>query len=52
MIEHQQDQLMYEQTVIDEAGAARTPVLQYFQEYRVKLVDLRIEKRAGDACGR
>ena len=33
---------MYQQTVIDEAGAARTPVLQYAQEYRGKPVDLRI----------
>ena len=41
-IEHQQDQLMYQQTVIDEAGAARTPVPLYAQEYRGKLVDLRI----------
>ena len=41
-IEHQQDQLMYQQTVIDEAGAARTPVPQHAQEYRGKLVDLRI----------
>ena len=42
MIEHQQDQLMYQQEVIDEAGAARTPVPQYAQEYRGKPVDLRI----------
>ena len=42
VIEHQQDQLMYHQMVIDEAGAARTPVPQYAQEYRGKLVDLRI----------
>ena len=28
--------------VIDEAGAARTPVPQYAQEYRGKPVDLRI----------
>ena len=42
VIEHQQDQLMYQQTVIDEAGAARTPVPQYAQEYRGKPVDLRI----------
>ena len=40
--EHQQDQLMYQQTVIDEAGAARTPVPQYAQEYKGKPVDLRI----------
>ena len=32
VIEHQQDQLMYQQKVIDETGAARTPVLQYAQE--------------------
>ena len=38
MIEHQQDQKM----VIDEAGAARTPVPQYAQEYRGKPVDIRI----------
>ena len=38
MIEHQQDQLMYQQEVIDEAGAARTSVHQY----RGKPVDLRI----------
>ena len=42
MIEHQQDQLMYQQMVIDEAGAARTPVHQYAQEYIGKPVDLRI----------
>ena len=42
VIEHQQDQLMYQQMVIDEAGAARTPVHQYAQEYRGKQVDLRI----------
>ena len=42
VIEHQQDQLMFQQTVIDEAGAARTPVPQYAQEYRVKQVDLKI----------
>ena len=41
-IERQQDQLMYQQMVIDEAGAARTPVPQYAQENRGKLVDLRI----------
>ena len=33
---------MYQQMVIDEAGAARTPVPQYAQEYRGKPVDLRI----------
>ena len=33
VIEHQQDQLMYQQMVIDEAGAARTPVLQCAQVY-------------------
>ena len=33
---------MYQQTVIDEAGAARTPVPQYAQEYRGELVDVRI----------
>ena len=42
MIEHQQDQLMYQQMVIDEAGAARTPVPQCAQEHRGQLVDLRI----------
>ena len=42
MIEHQQDQPMYQQMVIDEAGAAPTPVPQYAQEYRGKPVDLRI----------
>ena len=42
VIEHQHDQLMYQQMVIDEAGAARTPVPQYAQEYRGKPVDLRI----------
>ena len=41
-IERQQDQLMYQQEVIDEAGAARTPVPQNAQEYRGKPVDLRI----------
>ena len=33
---------MYQQMVIDEAEAARTPVPQYAQEYRGKLFDLRI----------
>ena len=33
---------MYQQMVIDEAGAARTPVPQCAQEYRRKPVDLRI----------
>ena len=33
---------MYQQEVIDEAGAARTPVPQYAQEYKEKPVDLRI----------
>ena len=42
MVEHQQDQLMYQQMVIDEAGAARTPVPQCAQKYRGKPVDLRI----------
>ena len=42
VIEHQEDQLMYQQMVIDEAGAARTPVPQHAQEYRGRLVDLRI----------
>ena len=36
VIEHQQDQLMYQQMVIDEAGAARTPVHQYAQKYSRK----------------
>ena len=43
VIEHQQDQLMYQQEVIDEARAARTPVPQYAQEYRGKPVDLKKE---------
>ena len=42
VIEHPKDQLMHRQMVTDEAGAARTPVLQVAQEYRGKLVDLRI----------
>ena len=42
LIEHQQGQLLYQQMVIDEAGAARTPVPQCAQEYRGKPVDLRI----------
>ena len=42
MIEHQQDQLIYQQMVIDEAGAARTPVHQYALECRGKPVHLRI----------
>ena len=39
--EHQQDQLMCQQEVIDEARAARTPVPRYAQEYRAKPVDFR-----------
>ena len=42
VIEHQQDQLMYQQMVIDEAGAARTPVPPHAHEYGAKPVDLRI----------
>ena len=42
VIELQQDQLMYQQMVIDEAGAARTPVPQNAQEYIGNTVDLRI----------
>ena len=42
VIEHRQNQLMYQQMVIDESGAARTPVYQCAQEYRRKPVDLRI----------
>ena len=42
VVGHQQDQLMYQQEVIDEAGAARTPFHQYAQEYKGKPVDLRI----------
>ena len=47
VIQHHQDQLMYQQTVIDEAGAARTPVPQYAQEHKGKPVDL-TETRAVD----
>ena len=42
VIKRQHDQLMYQQEVIGEAGAARTPVPQYAQEYRGKLADQRI----------
>ena len=42
VIEHQQDPLMYQQMMIAEAGAARTPVPQYAQENRGKPVDLKI----------
>ena len=42
VIEHQQDQLTYQQELIDEVGAARTPVPQHAQEYIGKPVDFRI----------
>ena len=42
VIEHQQDQLMYQQMVIDEAGAAQTPVPQYSQKCGGKPIELRI----------
>ena len=51
MIEHQQDQLMYQQEVIDEAGAARIPVLQYAQEHNGKPVDLRVGKKPETFAG-
>ena len=53
VIEHQQDQLMYQQMVIDEAGAARTPVPRYAQEHRGKPVDFRIGNERGGTlrCG-
>ena len=40
VIEHQQDQLMHQQTAIDADRAARTPVHPIAQEYRGNLVDL------------
>ena len=41
VIEHQQEQLMRQQTTIDAARAARTPV-NPAQDARVNLVDLRV----------
>ena len=51
VIEHQQDQLMYQQEVIDEAGAARIPVHQYAQEHTGKPVDLRVGKKPETFAG-
>ena len=40
VIEHQQDQLMYQQTTIDADRAARTPVSPIAHDARGNLVDL------------
>ena len=42
VIEHQQDQLMHQQTTIDADRAARTPVTPIALEARGNLVDLRV----------
>ena len=53
VIEHQQDQLMHQQTTIDADRAARTPVTPIAQDARGNLVDLRVgnkpETFAGEA---
>ena len=51
VIEHQQEQLMRQQTTLDAERAARTPV-NPAQEARINLVDLRGWKQAGDVFGR
>ena len=52
VIEHQQDQLVHQQTTIDADRAARTPVTPIAQDARGNLVDLRVgnkpETFAGD----
>ena len=51
VIEHQQEQLMHQQTTIDEDRAARTPV-NPAHDARGNLVDLRSWTQAGDVHGR
>ena len=50
VIEHQQEQLMRQQTTIDAERAARTPV-NYAQDARVNLVDLRVGNKPETFAG-
>ena len=51
VIEHQQDQLMRQQTTIDADRAARTPVTPIAQDARGNLVDLRVGNRPETFAG-
>ena len=51
VIEHQQDQLMHEQTTIDADRAARTPVTSIAHDARGNLVDLRVGNKPETFAG-
>ena len=51
VIEHQQEQLMRQQTTIDADRAARTPVIPRAQDARENLVDLRVGKKQETFAG-
>ena len=51
VIEHQQEQLMRQQTTIHAERAARTPVIPIAQDARVNLVDLRVGKKPETFAG-
>ena len=51
VIEHQQDQLMRQQTTIDADRAARTPVTPIAQDARGNLVDLRVGNKPETFAG-
>ena len=51
VIEHQQEQLMRQQTMIDADRAARTPVVPIAQDARVNLVDLRVGNKPETFAG-
>ena len=51
VIEHQQDQLMRQQSTIDADSAARTPVTPIAQDARVNLVDLRVGNKPETFAG-
>ena len=52
VIEHQQEQLMRQQTTIDADRAARTPVIPSAQDARENLVDLRVGKKQETFAGK
>ena len=51
VIEHQQDQLMRQQSTIDADRAARTPVTPIAQNARGNLVDLRVGNKPETSAG-
>ena len=51
VIEHQQDQLMRQQSKIDADRAARTPVTPITQDARGNLVDLRVGNKPETFAG-